>query len=75
MANFLDRREQNLQMLTPALLRGRVIPHPALGPWDGYQWLLAAGSHCFRHTGQIREVKEEPDFPSPAVVMAARAVN
>jgi hypothetical protein len=74
-AIFLDRREQNLQMLTPALLRGRVILHPALGPWDGYQWLLAAGSHCSRHTSQIREVKEEPDFPSASVVASAVAVH
>jgi DinB superfamily len=74
-AIFLDRREQNLQMLTPGLLRGRVIPHPALGPWDGYQWLLAAGSHCSRHTSQIREVKEEPDFPSASGVSSAVAVH
>ncbi len=74
-AVFLDSREQNLQMLTPALLRGRVIPHPALGPWDGYQWLLAAASHCSRHTGQINEVKQEPDFPSPCAARSALAVH
>jgi hypothetical protein len=72
---FLDRREQNLQMLAPGLLRGRVIPHPALGPWDGYQWLLAAGSHCSRHTSQIREVKEESDFPSASGVASALAIH
>ena len=74
-AIFLDQREQILQMLTPGLLRGRVIPHPALGPWDGYQWLLAAGSHCSRHTAQILEVKEEPDFPSASGVLSTLAVN
>ncbi len=74
-AIFLDQREQILQMLTPGLLRGRVVPHPVLGPWDGYQWLLAAGSHCARHTCQIREAQEEPDFPSATVVASALAVN
>ena len=74
-AIFLDRREQNLQMLNPGLVRGRVISHPALGPWDGYQWLLAAGSHCSRHTAQIREVKEEPDFPSTTGVASALAIH
>jgi hypothetical protein len=74
-AIFLDRREQNLQMLTPGLLRGRVIPHPALGPWDGYQWLLAAGSHCSRHTAQICEVKDEPGFPSTTGVTSELAVH
>jgi DinB superfamily len=44
-------------------LRGRVLPHPVFGPWDGYQWILAAGSHCARHTGQILEVKADPNFP------------
>lgn len=74
-AIFSDARERNLQMLTPGLLRGRVIPHPALGPWDGYQWLLGAGSHCSRHTSQIRELKEEPGFPSPSGVVAALAIH
>jgi hypothetical protein len=74
-AIFLDQREQILKMLTPALLRGRVVPHPLLGPWDGYQWLLAVGSHCSRHTAQILEAKEEPDFPSASGVIPALAVN
>jgi hypothetical protein len=74
-AIFLDQREKIVQMLTPALLRGRVVPHPVLGPWDGYQWILAAGSHCSRHTAQILEAKEEPDFPSASGVIPALAVN
>ena len=74
-ALFLEKREQTLQCLTPGLLRGRVIPHPALGPWDGFQWLLAAGSHCSRHTAQIREVKDEPGFPSTTGVTSELAVH
>jgi hypothetical protein len=44
-------------------LRGHVLPHPVFGPWDGYQWILAAGCHSARHTGQILEVKADPNFP------------
>lgn len=60
---FLAGREQTMQLLAAPLLRGRVRPHPLFGPWDGYQWLLAAASHSARHTGQICEIKADPDFP------------
>ncbi|HMF75093.1 MAG TPA: DinB family protein [Bryobacteraceae bacterium] len=59
---FLESREQTMQLVSAPSLRGRVVLHPVLGPWDGYHWLLAAGAHCSRHTGQIREVKADPDF-------------
>jgi len=60
---FIDSREQTMQLLAAPLLRGRVRPHPFFGPWDGYQWLLAVGSHTARHTDQIREIKADPNFP------------
>jgi hypothetical protein len=60
---FLAGREQTVQLLAAPLLRGRVLPHPLFGPWDGYQWLLAVASHNTRHTEQIREVKAHPNFP------------
>jgi DinB family protein len=64
---FVEARERTLQLLLSATaLRGHVIPHPVLGPWDGYQWLLAAAAHSARHTDQIREVKGAPGFPQPA---------
>jgi hypothetical protein len=63
---FLTNRERTLQLLDAPLLRGRVRPHPLFGPWDGYQWLLAVGSHTLRHTGQIREIKADVNFPSPS---------
>lgn len=64
LANFLGRRVQTIELLSTAPnLRGRVLPHPIFGPWDGYQWILAAGGHCARHTGQILEVKADPSFP------------
>jgi len=44
-------------------LRGHVIPHPAFGPLDGYEWVLAVAAHSERHTKQILEVKADPGFP------------
>ena len=61
---FLRSRVQTLELLASSPhLRGRVLPHPIYGPWDGYQWILAAGGHCARHTGQILEVKAHSNFP------------
>jgi len=60
---FLTSRERTIQLLTAPLLRGRVRPHPLFGPWDGYQWLLATGSHTARHIDQIREIKADFHFP------------
>jgi uncharacterized damage-inducible protein DinB len=60
---FCQIREQTVQLLSSAALRGHVLPHPLLGPWDGYQWLIAAGAHGLRHTGQILEVKASANFP------------
>ena len=61
---YLASREQTIQLLAGPMLRGRVLPHPVFGPWDGYQWLLATGSHTLRHVAQIREVKADPMFPT-----------
>jgi len=63
---FFKNREQTIQLLSSPALRGHVLPHPVMGPWDGYQWLVAAGAHGVRHTGQILEVKESRNFPQPA---------
>jgi DinB superfamily len=41
----------------PPELRGRLLPHPMLGPIDGSQWLLFLAAHTQRHTQQINEVK------------------
>ena len=60
--SFIVSREQTMQLLAAPLLRGRVMPHPLFGQWDGYQWLLAVASHNIRHTSQICEVKAHPDF-------------
>jgi DinB superfamily len=60
---FITSRDRTMQLLAAPLLRGRVRPHPLFGPWDGYQWLLAVGSHTARHTEQIREIKADVNFP------------
>jgi hypothetical protein len=61
---FVDCRGHSDRLLVTRRLRGPVFPHPLFGPWDGYQWLLAAASHGARHTAQIREVKANPNFPN-----------
>ncbi|MEA2542820.1 MAG: hypothetical protein QOH35_4186 [Acidobacteriaceae bacterium] len=60
---FVQCREQSIRLLVSRRLRAHVFPHPLFGPWDGYQWLLAAASHGARHTEQIREVKADRNFP------------
>jgi hypothetical protein len=60
---FVQCREQSVRLLVTRQLRAHTFPHPLFGPWDGYQWLLAAASHGARHTEQIREVKAERNFP------------
>jgi hypothetical protein len=60
---FVQCREQSIRLLVSRRLRAHVFPHPLFGPWDGYQWLLAAASHGARHTEQVREVKADRNFP------------
>jgi len=62
---FLKSRARMEGMLASAPhLRGHAFLHPIFGPWDGYQWILAAGGHCSRHTSQILEVKADLNFPA-----------
>lgn len=44
-------------------LRGHSISHPAIGPLDGYQWILVTAAHADRHVDQINEIKADPHFP------------
>jgi hypothetical protein len=44
-------------------LRDHFFDHPLLGTMDGYQWLLLISAHSARHTAQIEEVKDDPNFP------------
>jgi len=62
---FLDDRQETVNFLNTASdLRGHVLSHPALGPLDGYEWVLAVAAHTERHTKQILEVEADPHFPS-----------
>jgi hypothetical protein len=61
--HFVQCREQSLRLLVTRRLRQHAVDHPLFGPWDGYQWLLAAASHGARHTEQLREVKADRNFP------------
>jgi len=61
---FLASRLETINFLSTASnLRGHVLSHPALGPLDGYQWVLAVAAHTERHTKQILEVEADPHFP------------
>jgi hypothetical protein len=31
-------------------------PHPALGNFNGYEWIAFAGAHAARHAAQVREI-------------------
>ena len=62
---FLANRQKTMNFLISSTgLRGHVLSHPALGPLDAYQWLLAVAAHTDRHTQQILEVKADPHFPT-----------
>jgi hypothetical protein len=62
--HFLSGRAHTLELFQSATgLREHVIDHPAFGPLDGYEWVLAAATHAERHTKQILEVKADPNFP------------
>jgi hypothetical protein len=52
-------REALLQAITPGdgVALGRVVhPHPILGPFTLYQWILFVGQHEARHAAQIRDL-------------------
>ena len=58
----LDQRRKALQEFlqeSDGLALGDVIipvPHPRLGPLNGWQWLVFLAAHEGRHAGQIREL-------------------
>ena len=70
---FLVVRQSTIELLaSQTRLRGWTFSHPIYGPWDGYQWILAAAAHTARHTNQIRELKADAMFPQ---VLAASLVG
>lgn len=62
---FLAERQETVVFLESTQdFRGHVVPHPAFGPLDGYQWVLFFAAHSARHTQQILEVKADPHLPA-----------
>lgn len=61
-ADFARARDVVLDFArtTPADLRAIVLPHPALGELDGYQWLLFVAYHTDRHALQLEELRAAP---------------
>ena len=58
LARFQAAREQTLAFFRTANdLREHSIPHPYLGPLDGYQWALLVAGHTERHVNQMLEIK------------------
>ena len=62
---FGAARNRSIQFTssTEADLRNHFFPHPFLGQFDCYQWLLFIGTHCERHVRQMEEVQEHAEFP------------
>ena len=67
-ATLLDQfeaaRNRSIQFTssTEADLRNHFFPHPFLGQFDCYQWLLFIGTHCERHVRQMEEVLGTRDW-------------
>jgi hypothetical protein len=45
-------------------LSEQAFPHPALGPFNAYQWMVLLGEHEDRHRGQIERLKATDGFPA-----------
>ena len=45
-------------------LSEQTFPHPALGPFNAYQWMVLLGEHENRHRGQIERLKAADGFPA-----------
>ncbi len=45
-------------------LSEQMFPHPALGPFSAYQWMVLLGEHEDRHRGQIERLKADAEFPA-----------
>ena len=62
---FKTRRDRTLDYVrtTQDDLRNHFAPHPAAGTLDAYQWILLLSAHTQRHTAQLNEVKQNPNYP------------
>jgi hypothetical protein len=58
--DYVDAHQEVVRVIRTGdgLALGAVsAPHPALGPFTGYEWMAFIGSHAARHADQIREMK------------------
>lgn len=44
-------------------LRDHFSEHPVFKTLDAYQFILLISAHCQRHTAQLNEVKQNPNYP------------
>ncbi len=63
--HFRKARDANIKWIetTNADLRDHLAESRPLGDLDAYQWVLYMSAHTMRHTEQINEVKESPNYP------------
>ena len=63
-ATFIATRDETILYArsTDHPLRSICHPHMALGPLDGFQWLLFVAAHSERHLHQLLEGKASPGF-------------
>jgi uncharacterized damage-inducible protein DinB len=66
---FARTRSLDFAAKTGAELRRHFAPHPRLGEFDCYQWLLMIGAHGERHRAQAEEVIASADFPRAAAAL------
>lgn len=64
-ARFKASRDKHIEYVntTQDSLLDHVMPHPAAGPLNAYQWILLMSGHTERHVLQILEVKADPNYP------------
>jgi len=64
MEHFLASRARTLEFLkTTPDLRLYAMEGPGGQKRDAYQWLLFISGHTVRHTKQLQQVKDDPNFP------------
>jgi DinB superfamily len=63
--HFKESRDRTLDYVraTQDDLRNHFSQHPVLKTLDAYQWILLIAAHTERHTAQLNEVKQNPNYP------------
>jgi len=63
--HFRQSRDRTLDYVrdTQDDLRDRFYQHPVFKTLDAYQFILLVAAHTERHTAQLNEVKQNPNYP------------